>query len=99
MYRVNTRTVLLIDVPHFFAESAGVDRWTQSQWDAVREFAASHGHVATWIDPATEPEFTALLEASDLYYVAFGNSPNGLGHCCSDAQRRIRSLIPWADSF
>lgn len=68
-------------VPHFFVESAGTDLWTQAQWDAVQAFAESRDHVATWIDPQKEPDLAALLEASDLYYVAFGDSSTGLGHC------------------
>lgn len=69
------------DVPHFFAGSAGTDLWTQAQWDAVKAFAESRNHVATWIDPETESEFAARLEASDLYYIAFGDSITGVGHC------------------
>lgn len=71
----------LDEVPFFLDGAAGDSRWTQEQWDAVREFAQVHGKTALWIDDE-EPEGVKKLETSNLYYIAIGpGSVSQFGHC------------------
>lgn len=75
----------LSEVPNFFEDASSSDAtWTQKQWEDVLSFAKTHGRKAFWLDPDLEEdlEFIKLLEAGDLYYIAFGLSPRGsYGHC------------------
>jgi hypothetical protein len=75
----------LSEVPHFFAVEPREDHmWTQEHWDAVRKFSHEHVCQACWLDPDVEKDkqLIQMLESSDLYYIAFGQSHTGnFGHC------------------